>query len=48
MAFFIAELNHPRRMETVAEGLRRRGYRAGDVDRILGGNVYRLLRETIG
>ena len=46
--FFIAELNHPRRMETVAEGLRRRGYRAGDVERIPGGNVYRLLRETIG
>jgi membrane dipeptidase len=46
--FFIAELNHPRRMETVAAGLARRGYRAADVERILGGNVYRLLRETIG
>jgi membrane dipeptidase len=46
--FFISELNHPRRMETIADGLAARGYRAGDIDRILGGNFYRLFRETIG
>jgi membrane dipeptidase len=46
--FFIAELNHPRRMETIAAGLQKRGYPADDVDRILGGNFYRLFRETIG
>jgi membrane dipeptidase len=46
--FFIAELNHPRRMETVADGLSKRGYKAADVDKILGTNFYRLFRETIG
>jgi len=46
--FFIAELNHPRRMETIADGLARRGYRAADIDRILGLNFLRLFRETIG
>lgn len=46
--FFIAELNHPRRMETVRDALRARGYAAGAVDRILGGNMHRLMKETIG
>jgi membrane dipeptidase len=46
--FFIAELNHPRRMETIADALRRRGRTAAEVDKILGGNLLRLLRETIG
>jgi len=46
--FFIAELNHPRRMETIAEGLKRGGYKAADIDKILGGNFYRLFRQTIG
>lgn len=46
--FFIAELNHPRRMETVAGGLSTRGYKAADVDKILGMNFYRLFGETMG
>lgn len=46
--FFISELNHPRRMETIAEGLSRRGRTGAEIDKILGGNWYRLLRETIG
>ena len=46
--FFVSELNHPRRMETIAAGLGRRGYTADQVDKILGGNWYRLLREVIG
>lgn len=46
--FFIAELNHPRRMETIAAALRRRGYKAADVDKVLGGNFYRAFRESIG
>jgi membrane dipeptidase len=45
--FFIGELNHPRRMETIAEGLSRRGYAAAAVDKILGGNFQRLFRETL-
>jgi membrane dipeptidase len=46
--FFIAELNHPRRMETIAAGLSRRGRTSAEIDKILGGNWYRLFRETIG
>lgn len=46
--FFISELNGPRRMETIAGGLAKRGYRADAIDKILGGNFYRLLKDTIG
>jgi membrane dipeptidase len=46
--FFISELNHPRRMETIADGLARRGYTAEAIDKILGANFYRLFKETIG
>jgi membrane dipeptidase len=46
--FFLSELNHPRRMDTIAEALARRGMPEADIDKILGGNWYRLLRETIG
>ena len=46
--FFLSELNHPRRMETIAEGLAQRGRTAAEMDKILGGNWNRLLRETIG
>ena len=46
--FFISELNHPRRMETIADALARRRYTPRRIDKILGGNWLRLLRETIG
>jgi len=46
--FFLSELNHPRRMETVRAGLERRGYGAPEVEKILGGNFYRLYRDVIG
>lgn len=46
--FFIAELNHPRRMRTLADALAQRGRRASEIDKILGGNFLRLFRETIG
>jgi membrane dipeptidase len=46
--FFIAALNHPRRMETLAAALKQRGYKAAAIDKLLGGNWYRLLREVIG
>jgi membrane dipeptidase len=46
--FFIAELNHPRRMETIADGLAKRGYRASEIDKILGLNFSRLFKATIG
>jgi membrane dipeptidase len=46
--FFIGELNHPRRMRTIADALARRGYASDQVDKILGGNWLRLFRDTIG
>ena len=46
--FFISELNHPRRMETIADGLAKRGYKGDAVDKILGRNFYRLFKDTIG
>jgi membrane dipeptidase len=46
--FFIAELNHPRRMETIADGLAKRGHTPDAIDKILGGNFYRLFRDTLG
>ena len=46
--FFIAELNHPRRMETIAAALAKRGHKAAAIDKLLGGNWYRLLRDVLG
>ena len=45
---YITELNGPRRMEIVHDGIVRRGYSREQVDKILGGNLYRLYREIIG
>ena len=44
--FFLSELNHPRRMETIWNGLRGRGYGASDAEKIMGGNWYRLFGEV--
>jgi len=46
--FFISELNHPRRMETIRRALEARRRPAADIDRIMGGNFYRMFHETIG
>jgi len=46
--FFISELNHPRRMETIADGLTKKGYTSDAIDKILGRNFYRLFKDTIG
>lgn len=46
--FFISELNHPKRMETIWRALERRGRTATEIERILGENFYRLFKETIG
>ena len=48
LPYFIAQLNGPRRMEVVREGLRKRGLGAGDLDKVMGGNVYRLYQDVIG
>jgi membrane dipeptidase len=46
--FFVSELNHPRRMETIRDALAKRGYPESDVDRILGGNFRRLFGDVLG
>jgi membrane dipeptidase len=48
LPYFIDELNGPRRMEVVGDGLRKRGLPARDVERVMGGNLLRLYREVMG
>jgi membrane dipeptidase len=48
LPYFIEELNGPRRMEVVWDGLVRRGLRPRDVELVMGGNLLRLYREVIG
>ncbi|MFN0181536.1 MAG: dipeptidase [Gemmatimonadales bacterium] len=48
LPYFIAELNGPRRMEVVWDGLLRRGLPSRDVERVMGLNLRRLYREVIG
>lgn len=44
--FFLSELNHPRRMETVHEGLLGAGFRPREAEKILWGNWYRLFADV--
>lgn len=48
LPYFINELNGPRRMEVVWDGLAKRGLSTADVEKVMGGNIYRLYREVIG
>lgn len=48
LPYFIDELNGPRRMEVVWDGLVKRGLPARDVEKVMGGNLLRLYREVIG
>jgi membrane dipeptidase len=48
LPYFIEELNGPRRMEVVWDGLVKRGLGERDVERVMGGNLLRLYREVIG
>lgn len=48
LPYFIHELNGPRRMEVVWDGLVERGYGEDDVERIMGLNLLRLYEEVIG
>ena len=48
LPYFIDELNGPRRMEVVRDGLLKRGLPARDVERVMGGNLLRLYRDVIG
>ena len=48
LPYFIDEFNGPRRMEVVADGLRKRGLPARDVERVMGRNLLRLYGDVIG
>jgi len=48
LPYFIDELNGPRRMEVVWDGLAGRGYAEADIEKIMGLNLYRLYEEVIG
>jgi membrane dipeptidase len=48
LPYFIDELNGPRRMEVVWDGLVKRGLPARDVERVMGLNLRRLYREVVG
>jgi len=46
--FFLSELNHPRRMETIRQGLEKRSYKTSEIEKIMGNNFYRVYKEVIG
>jgi membrane dipeptidase len=48
LPWFMPDLNGPRRMETIWDGLKGRGLSDADVERVMGGNVRRVYAETIG
>jgi len=48
LPYFIDELNGPRRMEVVWDGILARGFSESDVEKIMGLNQYRVYREVIG
>jgi membrane dipeptidase len=48
LPYFIDELNGPRRMEVVWDGLLKRGLTERDAERVMGTNLLRLYRDVIG
>jgi membrane dipeptidase len=43
---FVSDLNTPRRLERIAEKLAARGHPSARIEKIIGGNFVRLMRET--
>jgi membrane dipeptidase len=48
LPYFIDELNGPRRMEVVWDGLVGRGYSESEVEKIMGLNLFRLYENVLG
>jgi len=48
LPWFMPELNGPRRMETIWDGLKGRGHSDNTLEKIMGANVRRVYGETIG
>src|SRR5881296_1511426 len=44
----VPELNQPRRLLVLADALARRGYKESDIEKIIGGNFFRLFKEVVG
>jgi membrane dipeptidase len=42
---FIPELNHPRRIESVAMAMTKRGHPAAVIEKVIGGNFHRVLKD---
>jgi membrane dipeptidase len=42
---FVPELNHPRRIEGVVRALGARGHSAAVIEKVIGGNFHRVLKE---
>jgi len=45
---YFHELNGPRRMETIWDGLKSRGMSEGHLEKLMGQNIYRLYAEVVG
>ncbi len=45
---YLEKLNGPRRMDVIRENLVKRKYTQSQIDKIMGGNLYRLYKEVIG
>jgi membrane dipeptidase len=46
--FFVPELNTPRRLERIADALLARRHPAARVEKVIGGNFVRLMRDVWG
>jgi membrane dipeptidase len=44
----VPELSHPKRLLHLAQALDRRGYKAGQIEKILGGNYARVFKDVVG
>lgn len=45
---YLEKLNGPRRMDVIRENLLKRKYSQNQIDKIMGGNLYRIYNEVIG
>lgn len=45
---YIPELNHPRRLEGIAVALAKRGHTSAIIEKVVGGNFYRVFRDIWG
>lgn len=44
----VPELSHPKRLLHIAQALKKRGYKARTIEKIIGGNYVRVFKEVVG